>query len=222
MHPDVESLKATFQNCVDGAGPGGPTGPPPRQQRPGAMDGSDSSHGSEAVQFPTVSGYPVSADGVFEIPEDGSKPEARLTLAPCGVLAHCRDGTQLNWGAYLRWIDRDRHVHEAAFPVGRFHESGGPLAVELANAGLPILPGMEKKLLRYLANGNPSTRYQAAVQTGWQDGTNVFVLPSETFGETKDHERVVYQPERYSPTSQSIPAKGSFDDWKNHVCIAVC
>lgn len=79
------------------------------------------------------------------------------------------------------------------------------------------MPGMEKKLLRYLANGNPSTRYQAAVQTGWQEGTNVFVLPSETFGATKDHERVVYQPERYSPTSQSVRAQGTFDDWRNHV-----
>jgi len=47
------------------------------------------------------------------------------------------------------------------------------------------------------------------------------VLPSETLGGTNDHERVVYQPERYSPTSQSVSAKGTFDEWKKHVS-AMC
>jgi uncharacterized protein (DUF927 family) len=168
-----------------------------------------------------VPGYRISDKGIFEVSEDQSKPGIRLTLTPCGVLAHCRDGTQQNWGAYLRWVDRDTTIHEAPFPVGRFHEAGGTLPVDLANAGLPIMPGMEKRLLRYLAKGNPAARFRAAIQTGWQDGTSVFVLPNETFGGTNDPERVVYQPDRYSPTSQSVRASGSFEEWKITVA-ALC
>jgi len=41
-----------------------------------------------------VSGYRISDDGVFEVPEDLSKPETRLTLAPCGVLASHLEWTQ--------------------------------------------------------------------------------------------------------------------------------
>jgi hypothetical protein len=214
-----EGYQPKHKAALKAGGPAGPSGPSPIQAQPEAVDQSERSSGPAAVQCPPVPGYRISADGVFEVPEDRSKPETRLTLAPCGVLAHCRDGTQQNWGAYLRWRDRDGRIHEAAFPVGRFHESGGMLPVELANAGLPIMPGMEKKLLRYLANGNPATRYRAAIQTGWQDGTDVFVLPSGSLEGANEHERTVYQPDRYTPTRQSVRTAGTFEEWQTTVAV---
>jgi uncharacterized protein (DUF927 family) len=155
------------------------------------------------------------------VPADLTKPEIRLTLAPCGVQAHCRDGRRENWGAYLGWLDRDGLAHYAAFPVGRFHEVRGNLPADLANLGLPIVPGMEKKLLRYFANCDPKVRYRSAIQTGWQDDASAFVLPTETIGRTINEERVVFQPERNTPTSQSVRAAGTLSDWKSSVAARV-
>jgi putative DNA primase/helicase len=177
--------------------------------------------GPELVPFPPVTGYVIAKDGVFEVPQDENKPEVALTLAPCGVVAHCRDGRRENWGAFLQWVDRDGVLHEAAFPVGRFHEPGGTLPAELANMGLPIVPGMERRLLRYFANCTPPARFRAAIQTDWQDGTDVFVLPTESIGGEGSAERVVYQPERYSPTGQSVRTGGTLRGWHTDV-VAPC
>jgi putative DNA primase/helicase len=224
MHADVEGLKRATRKPLNETGPGGPGGPSPVAERIEALDQSEEAAGPggpELVQFRSVAGYVISKDGVFEVPQDENKPEVRLTLAACGVVAHCRDGRRENWGAYLEWVDRDGVLHEAAFPVGRFHEPGGTLAAELANQGLPIVPGMERRLLRYFANCTPPARFRAAIQTGWQDGTDVFVLPTESIGGDGSAERVVYQPERFSPTGQSVRTGGTQQDWGTNVA-ALC
>ena len=203
-------------------GPSGPDGPSAIAKESDAQAQSRERvgpHEPGPVQFPTVPGYRIAKEGVCEVPKDDDKPEVRLTLAPCGVVAHCRDGRRENWGAYLRWADRDGITHEAPFPVGRFHESGGRgnLPGELANLGLPIVPGMERRLLRYFANCNPKTRFRAAIQTGWQEGMTVFVLPAETIGDDPTGEPIVYQPERYSPTGHSVGTRGTLSDWQTEV-----
>lgn len=86
--------------------------------------------------------------------------------------------------------------------------------MELANAGLPIVPGKERKLLEYFANCHPVTRHRAATMLGWQDGLPAFVLPKETLGETSGHERVVYQPDRYSPSADSVRTAGTLEGWQ--------
>jgi uncharacterized protein (DUF927 family) len=201
-------------------GPSGPGGPLPVPGRSDVLAGGKTVCGPEhagPVHLPAVPGYRIADDGVFELPRDEEKPEVRLTHAKCGVVALCRDGRRENWGAYVRWMDRDGVSHEAAFPVGRFHESGGILPAELANLGLPIVPGMEKRLLRYLANCNPKTRFRAAIQTGWQDGTAVFVLPAGSIGHDTGGERIVYQPERFAPTGHSVRTKGTLLGWQMEV-----
>ena len=216
MHPS-DQLEVLSTTPVHRAGPAGPAGPSSMQERSGVMAGAENATGPAPVQFPPVEGYRIGPDGVYEVPAAPDKPEIRVTLAPCGVQAHCRDGRRENWGAYLSWVDRDGIAHSAAFPVGRFHEVGGSLPVDLANLGLPIVPGMEKRLLRYLASCDPRARYRAAIQTGWQESSAVFVLPAETIGITISGERVVHQPERYAPTSQSVRSAGTLSDWQSHI-----
>jgi uncharacterized protein (DUF927 family) len=198
----------------------GPSGPAPTAEASECLALSVDASGPlnpDLVHFLPVPGYRIAPEGVFELLSDGTKPEVRLTSAPCGVVALCRDGRRENWGAYLRWIDRDGVVHKAAYPVGRFHEVGGSLPGELANRGLPIVPGMEKRVLRYFANCNPATRFRAAIQTGWQEGTSVFVLPLQSIGERGHDERIVYQPERFSPTAYSVRQEGLLVEWQKEV-----
>ena len=89
--------------------------------------------------------------------------------------------------------------------------------MELADQGLPVIPGRERSLLEYLALNEPSARYRAAIQTGWVDGHPAFVLPHETLGDLIAGERVIYQPERYSPTAHSVRTAGSFEGWQQEV-----
>ena len=45
--------------------------------------------------FPSVDGYLIENSGVYEVTK---KADIQLTFAPCGVIAHCRDGRRENWG----------------------------------------------------------------------------------------------------------------------------
>lgn len=201
----------------------GPTGPDPHPERGKALDQSENATGPDRSTdphpdaFPPVSGYRIGSQGVWLVPSDPDKPEVPITLKPCGVIAHCRDGAREHWGAFLRWVDRDGEIHENAFPAGRFHEMGGALPMELANAGLPIVPGMERKLLQYLGSGHPVTRYRAATMLGWQDGLSAFVLPKETLGAASNDERVVYQPDQYSPSTVSVHTRGTLEGWQQEI-----
>lgn len=200
-------------------GPGGPSGADASQEQQNSADHQKNEGGpkrssgpQETVEFSKVEGYQIKEDGVFE-------SDTRLTLRPCGVLAFCRDGSAQNWGAFLGWLDRDGHYHEAAFPVGRFHETGSGILIDLAGLGLPIVPGMERRVLRYLASSNPDTRYRVATQTGWTDSGRAFVLPNRTLDgpSSKDKERVVYQPDRHSPSRHSVRTSGTLEGWKADV-----
>lgn len=210
-------------------GPSGPTGPGPLPAQAEPLDRSENGTGpdrsnrstiateAENVDFPPVTGYRITSTGVWWVPDNPDKPEILITHKPCGVIAHCRDGARVNWGALLRWMDRDGEIKEQAVPIGRFHEQGGALPIELANAGLPIVPGMEKKLLQYFANCHPVTRHRAATMLGWQDGLPAFVLPKETLGKESSAERVVYQPDRYSPSSATVYTKGTLKEWQRSI-----
>lgn len=180
---------------------------PHEEKATGASDAT----GTPPTELPEVEGYRIDENGVFENGEE----KTRLTLRPCAVLAYCRDASGQNWGAFLRWQDRDQHYHEGAFPIGRFHEPGGGLVIDLAGLGLPIVPGMERRLLRYFASGNPVARYQVASQTGWTENGN-FVLPTRTVGPS-GNERIVFQPERHSPTRNAVRMAGDLDGWKSEV-----
>ncbi len=210
-------------------GPSGPTGPEQHLERGNPVDrsengtGPDRSHRStpateaEKGQYPSVTGYRITKEGVLWVPDGADKPEVLITHRPCWVEAHCRDGAREHWGAYLCWIDRDGGIHKVAIPLGRFHEMGGSLPMELANAGLPIVPGREKKLLQYFASCHPVTRYRAATMLGWQEGLSAFVLPKETLEEVASAERVVYQPDRYSPSSATVYTKGTLEEWQRSI-----
>lgn len=232
MSTDVETIAEHSKAALNGeaqppplngapsdisGGPSGPAASLEQEHNDDYTKNGSGPGGPKVVEYPPVGGYRIEKDGVFELANGNTKSDIRLTLKPCGVLAHCRDGAAQNWGAFVGWQDRDGRYHEAAFPMGRFHEVGNGIAVDLASLGLPIIPGMERHLLRYLASGGPTTRYRVAIQTGWTDGAGVFVLPHRTLGGSPGEEQVVYQPERYSPSSSSVGARGTMEGWRAEV-----
>lgn len=158
-------------------------------------------------------GFKCSDKGVIFIKEDkdGSKTDQPVTFKEIKVTALSRDGLSDNWGRLVIWKDHDDKKHEMAIPSAMFHATGNDLAQKLADGGLPIVPGCERHLLRYLTAFIPHDRLIAATSTGWHG--DAFVLPLETINEPEG-ERIVFQPAGLSNTSKAIHRKGTLSGWQ--------
>jgi uncharacterized protein (DUF927 family)/phage/plasmid primase-like uncharacterized protein len=173
----------------------------------------------------TPRGYRLGGSGVFLLKDEGDE---RLTTCPVWTSALARDHAGTGWGHLVEWLDRDGAPHKAAFPAGRFHEEGGGLIRDLADAGLGVVPGKQRRLLAYLGSFEPALRFRSTPQLGWVDATDgrlAYVLPEEVIerqdeGETS-RERVVFQPERFAPTTETMHPAGTLADWHREV-VAPC
>lgn len=160
-------------------------------------------------------GFELTTAGVF-ISRNG---DTLRIAGPIWVVAYTRDGEKTGWGLMVRWIDRDGHPHERAIPKSRLHEPGTALAQELASEGLDLLPGKERDLNRYLAGFEPDRRIRSVNRLGWLDESDaplVFVQPTEILTRSR-MEDIIYQPERYSPSSATLHAQGTLEGWRYEV-----
>ncbi len=126
-------------------------------------------------------GYRCTDDGVFECADGDDEDDVRLAHAPAWIEAVTHDTDRHNWGRLVCWRDLDGVLHQEAIPADRFHGVGHELAQHLANRGLSVVPGRERRLMRYLASFRPPQRLTAATSTGWHDAA--FVLPERTINE---------------------------------------
>jgi putative DNA primase/helicase len=141
---------------------------------------------------------------------------------PVWVIALTRDPRGQGWGHVVQWLDLDGQVHERAIARSRLHEQGPALAQELAGDGLFIVPGQERRLSAYLAHSRPRTRFRSMDVLGWADdahGRPAYVLPDRVLasGVPAERERIVFQPERHSPTVHSMRPRGSLSEWQRQV-----
>jgi putative DNA primase/helicase len=138
---------------------------------------------------------------------------------PIWIEAIACDLQKTGWGAVTKWIDRDGELHEQAISCGRFHEKGTMLAQDLAGQGLLIVPGLEARLIAYLASFDCAKRLQSSDRLGWLDTTDgalIYITPRNVISNAET-DRVIFQPERFSPTSHTMISSGTLDDWQTHV-----
>ncbi len=166
------------------------------------------------IKSVTPTGYDCTGEGVGKVSAGaGAEPEL-ISLKPVWVTALSRDGARENWGRLVCWQDHDGELHERAIGAGRLHAHSNELAQELADAGLPVVPGRERDLMRYLAAFVPESRLIAATGTGWLGES--FVLPQQVLGEPKG-ERIVFQPVTYHAAAEAIYIQGTLAEWSEHV-----
>ncbi|MDD3609824.1 MAG: DUF927 domain-containing protein [Halothiobacillaceae bacterium] len=165
-------------------------------------------------------GWELTDKGVFEVkPGKDGEPDRRDAV--CGRLwvVGLTTGAAGDWGRLIAFEDHDGRERQLAIPAARLHEDPAILARELANMGLAIIPGKERRLLAYLASHRPALRIPSAPRLGWmnrRDGGLAFVFPDRVL--TADgNARVVHQPERYSPTASTVHASGTLEDWRREV-----
>ncbi|MEK7758292.1 MAG: DUF927 domain-containing protein [Pseudomonadota bacterium] len=197
--------------------PGTPTASPPvepsdKDEQPWAQDVAI--HPDTQLPWPTpVGGMQVSIGGV----QDHSNQY--ISLRPLWVDALTRNYIG-QWGISIRFFDIDWKLKTHAIPRERLHEQGGVLGRELAAYGLPIVPGKEKWVSRYLVLQEAATlrRIRAAGRLGWFDAPDspaVFVLPDQVLG--KSPEEIVYQPDVPMTVAETLHGQGSLKHWQTHV-----
>lgn len=160
--------------------------------------------------------WDISNDGVIHRTERGSE---LIVGRPLWVDALTRN-TIGTWGVRLRFFDFDWQYKTWALPRDRLHEQGGALGRELAALGLPVIPGKEKWVSRFivLQEGMVDKRIRAAGRLGWFDSAEqapVFVMPEQVIGQSR--EEIVYQPDAYTPAAETLHWRGTLAEWQQGV-----
>jgi putative DNA primase/helicase len=127
-------------------------------------------------------------DGLYA---DAGEDASPLWLAaPFEVMGEARNGASEGWGLYLRWRDRDGHLHVWPMPARLLMAEPGALEAELVSRGLRLSadPAARLRLRMALAEVRAGSRVRLAHRAGWQDAAGTaFLLPNgEVIGSTAE------------------------------------
>lgn len=193
---------------------------PPPAAAPATNDGPRPWAGEIPVYPETGMPWPAPAGGM-QVSSEGVRDHTNqfIALRPLWVDALTRNYIG-QWGVSIRFFDLDWKLKTHAIPRERLHEQGGVLGRELAAYGLPIVPGKEKWVSRYLVlqEGQTLRRIRAAGRLGWFDAPEspaVFVLPDQVLG--KSPEEIVYQPDVAMTAAETLHGQGNLKDWQEQV-----
>jgi putative DNA primase/helicase len=144
---------------------------------------------------------------------DGAPQPPRWICSPMQVAAQTRDMQGKEWGRLLVFPDRDRREHRWAMPMRMLAAGGEELRAQLLAEGLTITNGRDRgRLADYIQNAITESNARSVSRTGWHE--DVFVLPRETFGESKG-ESILFQ--SASLDGVHLGQGGTLDDWREQV-----
>lgn len=170
---------------------------------------------------PVPDGFSLNRSGVWQS-DTGSRLSGPLWLAAGTFDTTCGDH-----GVVIRWIDVRHSPRELAVTRDELHAFGSSLPSRLARAGLRYTPGDDRRVLKYLAAFDPDQLplWNSVSRVGWTEepeGGLAYMLPPPTGLIALGHRTpVVFQPERESPSSASIYARGSLEEWNRQI-VAPC
>lgn len=130
------------------------------------------------------------------------------------ILGASRSPDGSNWGKVVIWFDEDRRFHFKHITDSALQGDPAVLAASLADEGLRIKRSQRNALCDYLCGVSVDTRVSIVPCTGWHTvgGSNVFVLPDSTIGETAG-EKVILDGLAIGP----YETRGSLKDWQHDV-----
>lgn len=161
---------------------------------------------------------PKKTNSPFKVTDGGVlfEAEGEDSLWLCSrldVIAQTRDNDGNEWGRLLEWHDNDNRKHVWAMPIGLTLKATTELHESLANQGLIISPKRKalQLLSQYIMTSKPQLKARCVTKTGWHN--DVFVLPHQTIGESK--ELAIYQSAGAGANPYST--KGTLSDWRDTV-----
>lgn len=204
----------------------GPALEPPLDPYPGRLAagraGTQAASGQDPSRCPWESttvpeGYTLDGSGVQ------ASNGARITGGPVWVKAVHIDTYSGEHGLVIGLRDAFGTQREIAVSRGELHVHGSPLVARLARAGLLVIHGAERTLLKYLSEFrvNRLPLWQAVSRVGWidnEDSRLAYMLPPpQGLLAVDTHIPVTFQPERESPSSVSVYSRGTLEDWNEHL-----
>jgi putative DNA primase/helicase len=170
---------------------------------------------------PDVFGFGWRADGLYRIPADSNKAPFRVS-GPFEVLALTRNEPGDDWGALLRWQDRDDKTHEWVMPFRLLAGEAVEVRARLAACGLPVgaHEGAQRALRDYLASlhDRVPARVRTVPRTGWYrpaPGRAVYVLPGRTIGASTGEEVRL----DLDQAPAIYRARGTLEDWRGELAM---
>jgi uncharacterized protein (DUF927 family) len=153
-------------------------------------------------------GYQMKASGLYH--------NNKVLSAPFEICGRARDPNGQGWARWLKWKDEDGREHTWAVPDAKLHGDPSSLCGELAQRGLRIATGANKRgsFVAYLNSVNSDKRATIVSRTGWCDfnDNKVFVLPTRTIGVT-GNETVSFVGSRNAPFGE----RGTLEQWGDSV-----
>lgn len=171
-------------------------------------------------RFEVMTGRNGFRDGVYWIgckaaPSGVQVDEYPVWLcSPLSVEAWTRNGGGSGWGRLLVWKDGKDQRHQWVMPCSLLASEGSEIRRELLDQGLIVSekPTAHSALIRYLRDADMNVVARSVTVTGWHG--NAFVLPQETYGDSKA-EPIIFQ----TNATDALPLErgGTMQGWREHV-----
>lgn len=160
--------------------------------------------------------FHITEDGVFFVDEDKNGiSQKRFISSPVLLVAKTRDSSSNNWGVLLKWTDDSGIEHAQALSMELFQTDGADLRKALAYQGVMIAPDSRaRNLFQCYLMSYQIEKYALCVdRVGWHG--DVFVLPHECIGQSRNGDLIVYQANH--GLNNGYQSKGTLEQWRSDV-----
>lgn len=201
-----------------------------------AVDGEKKKHAESELPWAGIEipyGYQLDKTGVWKLPfsldddknseKKSDKEEKKTKICdPIWVHARSRDFSNKRSGLLLRGIDLDAKETEICIERKNLHAHGNPIAQELADSNMRIVPGREKDLSKYLSDFKTDKTYRSVASLGWLEnslGSLLYVSKNRVFKSTNCdlNEEVIFQAQASSKGASLLECRGTLEGWKTHI-----
>ncbi|KFE51172.1 DUF927 domain-containing protein [Pseudomonas syringae] len=159
-------------------------------------------------------GFRLSADGVFQVNEDG---EARPVCSRLEILARTRDEKGHNWGLLVEFDDPDHEKKRWNIPqrsmAGDFGKEvlGALVDMGLRLAGTRTGRNARNDLQSYLQSYDSAERARLVTRLGWHG--NAYLMPDRQIGASAESLHFYEAGAQLPPIEQA----GTLEQWQQHI-----
>lgn len=141
---------------------------------------------------------------------------------PFAAKALLRSNGGEDWGLETCHKDSDGRQHTTVFAMSTIVTGKKATIIgSLADKGLNVLPDMAGDLMDCIRRYKPAKRVIRTREGGWLDEEfRVYSLPHQIIGDTGGEE-VVFQQENNAPTTGSLKASGTLEEWQVGIADSV-
>lgn len=162
-----------------------------------------------------VEPYHQTEDGSIYVLSKSGEQMFVVVNAFLNVLAFMMAEGSKNWKMLVEFLNIDGESHRVWFTLADLHTRPNEVLRQFLSRGLRLGPSGKKHLPILLQSLIPKKRYLQVLHTGWLSDSWIFVMPNRVIGNVDIP--VHFEPEKNSPTINSMYQQGKCQDWRAHI-----